>query len=142
MAIQTLNTIKNWFLRGCYPTGTQFGETWDSFWHKQEDIPIENIQELNQILIAKAEAQAVNSALNDFAIQLAKTKVGQVNIEGAYVDIVFPIPYADGSIYNVSKMGINASGEDITCLITNKTEAGFRVRPVEPCQFGYTCTKI
>lgn len=55
MAVTALNTIKNWFKTGLKPTQTQFWATWDSFWHKDEQIPQSSIQNLVSVLNAKAE---------------------------------------------------------------------------------------
>ncbi|MBE8725818.1 hypothetical protein [Flavobacterium hungaricum] len=43
MAIQTLDTIKNWFRTSLKPTQQQFWDTWDSFRHKDEKISVEEI---------------------------------------------------------------------------------------------------
>lgn len=43
MALQTLNTIKNWFRTGLKPTQTQFWDTWDSFRHKYEKVPVKDV---------------------------------------------------------------------------------------------------
>jgi hypothetical protein len=50
MAIETLNTIKNWFRTGLKPTQAQFWDTWDSFRHKNEKIPVKDIQGINELL--------------------------------------------------------------------------------------------
>lgn len=65
MAKVTLNTIKNWFRKGLKPTQTQFWSTFDSFWHKDEKIPIINIDRIETILSEKADAELVNNHLND-----------------------------------------------------------------------------
>ena len=49
MAIQTLKTIKNWFRTGLKPTQIQFWDTWDSFRHKDDKIPLEDIENIDQI---------------------------------------------------------------------------------------------
>lgn len=48
-------TIKNWFKRGLKPTQEQFWSTWDSFWHKDEKLPISSIDKLGDLLDGKAE---------------------------------------------------------------------------------------
>ncbi len=53
MAIQTLQTIKNWFKTGLKPTQTQFWDTWDSFRHKYEKIPLEDIENIDQLMRQK-----------------------------------------------------------------------------------------
>jgi hypothetical protein len=47
-----LNTIKNWFKTGLKPNQLQFWETWDSFWHKDEQIPIVKIDGIETIINA------------------------------------------------------------------------------------------
>ncbi len=61
----TLDTIKNWFRRGLKPTQTQFWSTFDSFWHKNEKIPITNIDQIQNILSQKADTELVNNHLTD-----------------------------------------------------------------------------
>jgi len=53
------NTIKNWFKTSLMPTQAQFWATWDSFWHKDEKIPITAIDDIENILNAKAEAEVL-----------------------------------------------------------------------------------
>lgn len=59
MAIQTLVTIKNWFKTGLIPTQAQFWDTWDSFRHKLESIPVADINGLNELFTP------FNNHLND-----------------------------------------------------------------------------
>lgn len=59
------NTIKDWFRTGLKPTQAQFWATWDSFWHKDEKIPITAIEDIENILNAKADAEALTNHLND-----------------------------------------------------------------------------
>lgn len=64
MAIQTLNTIKNWFKTGLIPSELQFWDTWDSFWHKEDTIPAENINGLGDLLNNKADREALENHLS------------------------------------------------------------------------------
>lgn len=61
MAKVNLNVIKNWFKTGLKPTQSQFWDTWDSFWHKDDQIKAENIEGLAALINGKAEAQALNT---------------------------------------------------------------------------------
>lgn len=62
------NTIRNWFKTGLKPTQAQFWATWDSFWHKDEKIPITAIEDIENILNEKADAEAlVNHLTNETA---------------------------------------------------------------------------
>ncbi|URC12544.1 hypothetical protein [Flavobacterium sp. B183] len=50
MALQTLNTIKSWFKTGLKPTQTQFWDTWDSFRHKDEKVPVKDVEGIDKLL--------------------------------------------------------------------------------------------
>lgn len=50
----SLSQIKSWFKKGLYPTESQFSNTWDSFWHKDEQIPLSSIVGLTEKLNQKA----------------------------------------------------------------------------------------
>jgi hypothetical protein len=65
MARQALNIIKNWFKTGLKPTQNQFWDTWDSFWHKDEKIPTNAIENLDSRFNEKADQGAFLSHLND-----------------------------------------------------------------------------
>lgn len=49
MAIKKLSTIKSWFKTGLKPTQSQFSDTWDSFRHKCEKIPAEDIEGIDTL---------------------------------------------------------------------------------------------
>lgn len=61
----TLNTIKNWFKTGLKPTQQQFWDTWDSFWHKDDKIPLGNVNGLNERFLEKADQAALTAHFND-----------------------------------------------------------------------------
>lgn len=65
MAIQTLNTIKQWFKTGLKPTQTQFWDTWDSFRHKYDKVPTKDVEGLDDLLLSKADKTALNDHLAD-----------------------------------------------------------------------------
>lgn len=52
----SLDTIKSWFKKGLYPTESQFASAFDSFWHKDDTIPMASVQNLTQTLNNKASA--------------------------------------------------------------------------------------
>ena len=60
----SLSQIKSWFKKGMYPTESQFANTFDSFWHKDDTLPLSAIQNLMQILNDKASVQLVNTKAN------------------------------------------------------------------------------
>lgn len=51
-----LATIKTWFETGDYPTQEQFANWLDSFFHKDDTIPFESIEDLQGYFDAKANA--------------------------------------------------------------------------------------
>jgi len=53
--VAPLSTIIGWFAEDAQPTSVQFETTWKSFFHKSENIPVEQIYQLNDILNLKAE---------------------------------------------------------------------------------------
>lgn len=65
MPLQTLNTIKSWFKTGAKPTQQQFWDTWQSFWHKDEQIPQNSIQDLTRTLNNKVEKDEFDTHKKD-----------------------------------------------------------------------------
>ncbi|WP_166921983.1 hypothetical protein [Flavobacterium poyangense] len=65
MPIQTLNTIKNWFKTNSKPTQKQFWDTWDSFRHKHEKVPVNEIEGIDDLLNSKADKTVLDEHLND-----------------------------------------------------------------------------
>jgi glutathionyl-hydroquinone reductase len=59
MAKVNLTTIKNWFKTGLKPTQIQFWDTWDSFFHKDDMIPIAQVEGINNVY------SAINAHVND-----------------------------------------------------------------------------
>lgn len=55
MAKQTLNILKNWFRTGLKPTQQQFWDWMDSFFHKDEKIPLTSIDGIQQEFDKKAD---------------------------------------------------------------------------------------
>ena len=61
----SINTLKNWFRTGLKPTQAQFWAWLDSFWHKDEKIPITAIEDIENILAEKADAEAFDNHVVD-----------------------------------------------------------------------------
>lgn len=91
MAIQTLNTIKKWFKTGLKPSQDQFWDTWDSFRHKYEKVPIQDIEELENKLDTKAEKSQLEEHTSDNAAHAelfsAKEDKSQKGLAGGYVPL-------------------------------------------------------
>jgi hypothetical protein len=65
MAIQTLNTIKNWFKTNSKPTQSQFWDTWDSFRHKNEKVSVGDLDGIEELLQDKLEREVFENHLTD-----------------------------------------------------------------------------
>lgn len=65
MAIQTLNTIKNWFKTSLKPSQQQFWDTWDSFRHKFEKVPVKDVDGIDELLLSKADKTILDNHLAD-----------------------------------------------------------------------------
>jgi hypothetical protein len=80
MAVTPIATIKNWFMTGLKPTQAQFWAWLDSYRHKDEKIPVGDIDGLTSVL------SPFNNHLNDsnaHATLFAKTKIyapGQLQV--------------------------------------------------------------
>lgn len=53
MAIRSISQLKAWFKKGAYPTAEQFSDWMDSFFHKEERIPIATVEGLTDQLNGK-----------------------------------------------------------------------------------------
>lgn len=91
MAIQTLNTIKKWFKTSSKPSQDQFWDTWDSFRHKYEKVPIKDIEELETTLDTKAEKSQLGNHKNDqiahAGLFSGKEDKYQKGVAGGYVPL-------------------------------------------------------
>jgi ribosomal protein L12E/L44/L45/RPP1/RPP2 len=61
MAIVDRNTLKQWFIRGARPTAEQFAAGFDSFFHKDDSIPAENVEGLQEAFNVKADKKALDT---------------------------------------------------------------------------------
>lgn len=63
MAIQSLNILKSWVVARWKPTVVQVKDWMDSFWHKQDTIPMASVGGLTNALTGLATQEAVNNVL-------------------------------------------------------------------------------
>ena len=57
MAIRSIAQLKAWFRKGAYPLASQFADWMDSYWHKDETIPIGSVEQLSERLNDKYDRQ-------------------------------------------------------------------------------------
>jgi hypothetical protein len=65
MAVQTLNTLKNWFRTGLKPSQQQFWDWLDSFRHKNDKVPVADVEGIDELLLAKASQDVLDNHLTD-----------------------------------------------------------------------------
>lgn len=90
MAKTNLSQLKNWFKNGLKPPQEHFWNWMDSFWHKDEKIPINTIQDLETELAGKSDIAHTHTefALKDASnlgtedIDAWKEKLDLANFEG------------------------------------------------------------
>jgi hypothetical protein len=91
--ITAIETIKSWFVKNARPTAQQFSDTWDSFWHKNDKLPVSDIP-------------ATNTALTKGYVRIAITPqgfiIGRDDYDGVYkMDyIVMDLLNSNGDIPN------------------------------------------
>lgn len=59
------NTVFDWFLSKKKPNETQFRNVWTWLRWRDEKIPVQDVQGIDNLLLQKAEAQLVNIIAND-----------------------------------------------------------------------------
>lgn len=82
MAIISREQLKKWFRRGMYPLESQFADWIDSFWHKNDALPISSVDGLADAINGKADASALEQKQDkeDENLQTNnKTVVGAIN---------------------------------------------------------------
>ena len=86
-----INTVKNWFRTGLKPTQAQFWAFFESIWFKNDEIPVENIQGLQEIIEQKADAEALTNHYNDVnahgALLTAKEDKNKKGTAGGYAPL-------------------------------------------------------
>ena len=63
MAVVNINTIKNWFKTGMIPTQEQFWSVFDSYRHKNDAVPVSEVEGINELLATRASQQVLDNHL-------------------------------------------------------------------------------
>lgn len=105
----SLATIKNWFKTGLKPTQSQFWDTWDSFWHKDDSIPTASVAGLDSALsgLPTPEQLAVLATVAPVVVNVAGSATYAL-AAGKLMEVVV----ADGAS-GTAKVGTTASGSEI-----------------------------
>ncbi|TDX11213.1 hypothetical protein [Flavobacterium sp. S87F.05.LMB.W.Kidney.N] len=118
MPIQTLNTIKSWFQTGLKPSQKQFWDTWDSFRHKFEKVPMTDIEGLDSVFdskVDKLQLEEHNTNQNAHAeLFAAKEDKSQKGTAGGYV----PLDELSKIAYNYLNIINNLTSGGSTSLLS------------------------
>jgi hypothetical protein len=132
----SLGTIKNWFKTGLKPTQNQFWDTWDSFWHKDDQIPSSSIVGLDTVLAGVATQAYVNNAIANIQNAITFQDL-QGNGTNSVTVTAFTMPSSDTNYIVVldgierrkgASMDFTVSGNTITFFRTIETWEWVRVR--------------
>lgn len=83
----SLKEILSWFEKNKYPTQEQFKESWTSFWHKSEKMPMEQVVGLQDELSDKAQQSNVDDVIKSVEI-LASTKADKSIVDALQNGII------------------------------------------------------
>ncbi|THU36926.1 hypothetical protein FAM09_18355 [Niastella caeni] len=111
MAIQNINTLKNWFKRGFKPLQQQFHDWMDSYWHKDEQLPISSVNGLESILNTLPSQTAINTILALVLPEVINATADHVYTlkAGNRLQSVIITPSADSTI----RIGTSNGGEEV-----------------------------
>jgi uncharacterized protein YlzI (FlbEa/FlbD family) len=97
------DTLKQWFKNGKKPDEQQFWAWLDSYWHKEDKIPIEVIEDINTILANKADTQLVNNLLTKIEGKADKSLVDALRVY-VYGLIDDSLTQASDKTYSINKI--------------------------------------
>lgn len=124
MAKTVISTLKDWFRTGKYPTQSQFWNWMDSYWHKDEAIPLGSIVTLTAVLNNKANVDAL-AAKADLGAD-GKVPAAQLPTGGGSSVMRFP---KDPSL-TAAHIGLLAM-QKVTTLVPNpETISDFEIKAV------------
>ena len=116
MAQVNRNTLKSWFIRGAKPLAAQFADWIDSFWHKEDTLPIGSVENLTDELNKRATAESVRNVETRVATLENATHVS------AHADLTGKNDEADVQhLTEAEKAQITTNKNDIAYLRALKT---------------------
>ncbi|MBL7879185.1 MAG: hypothetical protein JNN23_04895 [Chryseobacterium gambrini] len=137
ITVTPLNTILSWFQTDDFPTELQFANSWSSFWHKNDKLPISSIEGLTQMFQQTASSEAFNNHLTDsnahsgFLAKLDATNLNTSNVNAwrsrlGVQDIPANVGLVDngGSQYVYNKSQVDSIINDSKKEYYNKISGG------------------
>ena len=87
MAIRSITQLKTWFRKGAYPLASQFADWMDSYWHKDEKIPIDAVDQLADRLNGKYDAAQANELQKQVENAVRKTNAVEEDVATLFTNI-------------------------------------------------------
>lgn len=140
MATTDKNTLKGWFKRGAKPLASQFASWMDSFWHKDESIPIGSITDLSSILGNKIDRTEIENITSKLSLE---RKIPLSLFNGTPFEMFIGEELALYNIIsnNVKTLTINgqnvALDSDINFIVPSKTILTFLIETTLTDSAGY-----
>ncbi|HAO08691.1 MAG TPA: hypothetical protein DCQ50_17310 [Chryseobacterium sp.] len=110
--VTPLNTILSWFQTDDFPTELQFANSWSSFWHKYDKLPMSSIDGLAQMFQQTASSEVLQGHIHDDTAHdstLAKldaANLTQNNIDAWKLKLQIPVlPENIGTVDNNELFG-------------------------------------
>jgi hypothetical protein len=117
MAKQTLNTLKQFFKIALKPTQQQFWDWLDSFWHKDDKIPLQSLDGLQDELDKKADKTTLDDAY------AAKNHSHQ----GMMIDTDYSGENATKTVNEATKATNDGNGNNIATTYATKSNLNEKV---------------
>lgn len=77
------NTLKGWFVKGAKPLAAQFASWLDSFWHKDDSIPVANIDGLQDLvdgLATQTTVDALSQSITEIGDKQDRLLTGSITV--------------------------------------------------------------
>ena len=87
MAIRSITQLKTWFRKGAYPLASQFADWMDSYWHKEEKIPIDSVEQLADRLNGKYDATQANELQKQVEDAVRKTNAVKEDVATLFTNV-------------------------------------------------------
>lgn len=117
MATTDKNTLIGWFRRGAKPLASQFAAWFNSYWHKEEKIPIESVDNLNVILGEKIDRKEIENITGKIMLERRIPLVMNETVYDIYISEAMTIYRADGN--NVQSLAV-VIGDEVISIELNK----------------------
>ena len=85
MAVVSRDQIKSWFRRGLKPLEVHFASWIDSFWHKNDAIPMSSIDGLNDAL--NQRTISIDDALSDSSTNPVQNRVVKQALDAQRIEV-------------------------------------------------------